>query len=165
MTDKQIIDHIVHNLRNNNLSDIKKIAQKGLPIASFILCSCFIEQVSGFRYAIAKKQSGRIMFEKFVADYLQKFDQRYKPKNLRTDLRNKLVHNYSIGDSYSLTMGRKTNHFELDSDGRLILNLECFLVDIEKSFNVWIKELQSDLDIKQNALKWYSMHRILTQVS
>lgn len=165
MTDDQIIDHIENSLRNHNLSDIKKISELNTVLASFILCSCFIEQISGFRYAITGKQSGRKMFEAFVSDYLMKFDQRYNPEKLRTDLRNKLVHNYSIGDSYSLTMRSTESHFELDADGRQQLNLENFLSDIEKAFDTWTIELRNDAGIKQNALKRYSEYNILAQVS
>ena len=39
------------------------------------------------------------MFEDFVSEYMP---STYVPKQLREDLRNKLVHNYSLGDTYSL---------------------------------------------------------------
>lgn len=165
MTDNQIIDHIENSLRNHNLSDIKEVSKSNMVIASFILCSCFIEQVSGFRYAVAKKQSGKLMFEKFVKDYLQKYDSRYNPEKLRTDLRNKLVHNYSIGDSYSLTMRSSNSHFQLDPNGRVKLNLENFLNDLEKAFNLWTSELRNVPEVKQNALKWYTKHNILAQIA
>lgn len=165
MTDNQIIDHIENSLRNHNLSDIKNVSKSNMVIASFILCTCFIEQVSGFRYAVTKKQSGKLMFEKFVKDYLQKYDSRYNPIKLRTDLRNKLVHNYSIGDSYSLTMQSSNSHFQLDNDGRVKLNLENFLNDLENAFNLWTTELRNVPEIKQNALKWYAKYKILSQIA
>ena len=52
MKDDEIITQIIHSFSNYNLRDIKEINNNQLEftIAEFILCSCFIDQVSGFRY-------------------------------------------------------------------------------------------------------------------
>ena len=155
--DDHIIDQIEHSLRNYNLRDIKKISQIDTVLASFTLCSCFIEQMSGFRYANVKHKTGRIMFENFVRDYLGMYDA----EKLRNDLRNKLVHNYSLGDTYSLTMGAPNDHLQIDKYGRLILNLENFISDLENAFNSWISELRTDNEIRSNALIWYEQYKIL----
>ena len=157
MTDDQIIDQIIHSLKNYNLRDIKKIAQMDTVLASFTLCSCFIEQVSGFRYAKVKHKTGNEMFKSFVKDYLNQ----YEPSKLREDLRNKLVHNYSLGETYSLTMRCIDCHLKPDKYGRLILNLENFIDDIEIAFEKWTNELRTNDEIRKNALTWFSKYEII----
>jgi len=153
MTDEQII----HSLRNYNLGDIKKIAQMDTVIASFTLCSCFVEQVSGFRYAKVKHKTGNEMFKSFVKDYMSQYD----PSKLRDDLRNRLVHNYSLGEKYSLTMGSNGYHLKADKNGRLILNLENFINDIEGAFTKWTEELRTNSEVRNNALIWFSKFQII----
>ncbi len=157
MTDSQIIDRIIHSFRNYNLRDIKQIALQDTFLAAFTLCCCFIEQASGFRYAKTKNFTGKAMFEHFVREYLNSYD----PTKLRNDLRNKLVHNYSVGTSYSLTKGQPDKHLSRDSSGRKLLNLENFVSDIENAFERWANELRTSDSIKLNAITWYHRHRPL----
>lgn len=157
MTDEQIIDQIIHSLKNYNLRDIKKIAQMDTVLASFTLCSCFVEQMSGFRYAKVKHKTGNEMFKSFVKDYLSQYD----PSKLREDLRNRLVHNYSLGETYSLTMRSNDYHLKPDKNGRLILNLENFIDDIDGAFTKWNGELRTNDDVRKNALTWFSKFQII----
>ena len=92
MTDDQIIDQIVHSFSKYNLRDIQEINNNELDftIAEFILCSCLIDQLSGFRYNTDKVGK---RYKQFVKDYLPN----YNSDELYDDLRNKLVHNYSVG--------------------------------------------------------------------
>lgn len=157
--DEIIIDHIINSLRNFALNDIKKViaADKNTVLASFILCSCFIEQVSGFRYGKVSHKTGKAMFEDFVKDYMP---PHYNPKQLREDLRNKLVHNYSLGNTYSLVEKRADLHLT-PLGNRIIINIENFLQELEEAFNKYINHLKQDNTIKEYALKWYEKHKIL----
>ena len=47
---KQIIDTIFHSLETYALGDIKFLRESKKPIATFILCTCLIEQISQFVY-------------------------------------------------------------------------------------------------------------------
>ena len=100
MNEDEIIDQIEFSLRNYDLRDIKLISKQDTVIASFILCSCFIEHLCTFRYGMTKVLNWE-EFRNFVNEYLNKYDH----NKLRNDLRNKLVHNYSLGESYVLVMG------------------------------------------------------------
>ena len=126
LTDDQIIDEIIHSFLRYNLRDIEEINKHEnleYTIAEFILCSCFIDQVSGFRYNTDKVGK---RYRQFVKDYLPN----YSPDGLYEDLRNKLVHNYSLGLFYSLT--RKAPHLHLQSkNGLTHLNLENFIEDLK----------------------------------
>ena len=53
MNDDEIIDQIIYSFSKYNLRDIEEINNQELDftIAEFILCSCLIDQISGFRYS------------------------------------------------------------------------------------------------------------------
>jgi hypothetical protein len=158
MTDEEIIDQIVHSFTNYNLRDIQEINKNHFEftIAEFILCSCIIDQISGFRYN-ARKVGNR--YKRFVKEYLP----RYNSDDLYDDLRYKLVHNYSLGNHYKLI--RKVNYLHLqEHEGFIYLNLEDFIADIRQALEKYVFELRIDNNIKQLALSWYAEHKILTQI-
>jgi len=159
MKDDEIITQIIHSFSNYNLRDIKEINNNQLEftIAEFILCSCFIDQVSGFRYNNDKVGK---RYRQFIKDYLPNYD----PDNLYNDLRNKLVHNYSVGGYYGLT--RRSPQLHLKKVKNIIfLNLETFISDLEDALRKFASELKNDKTIRGNALKWFSVNKILTQIS
>src|ERR1700676_493405 len=144
MTDNQIIDQIEHSLKNYALRDIKLISKQDTVIASFMLCSCFIEHMCTYRYGMSKNLND-VEFKAFVEEYLNRADpSRYDASKLRTDLRNKLVHNYSLGETYGLVMGYPSIHLQKFDDGLLCLNLENFINDLEDAFYLYISEVRSN---------------------
>ncbi|HEY6503966.1 MAG TPA: hypothetical protein VIZ28_08340 [Chitinophagaceae bacterium] len=157
MTDNQIIDQIAHSFTRFNLRDIQEINNNQLDftIAEFILCSCLIDQISGFRYNTHKVGK---RYRQFVKDYLPN----YNSDDLYDDLRNKLVHNYSVGIHYRLT--RKAAHLHLQNvNGDIYLNLENFIADIRTALEKYFSELANDKTIRQNALSWFGQHKIIGQ--
>jgi hypothetical protein len=160
MTDNQIIDQIIHSFSQYNLRDIEEInnhEKLDFTIAEFILCSCLIDQVSGFRYNTDK--IGK-RYRQFVKDYLPD----YHPDELYEDLRNKLVHNYSVGSNYRLT--RKAPHLHLSKDNEgIYLNLENFISDLKGALEKYILELNSNGDIRRKALCWFSEYKIINLIS
>jgi hypothetical protein len=157
MTGDEIIDQIIHSFTLYNLRDITEINNNQLDftIAEFILCSCLIDQISGFRYNSDKVGK---RYKQFVKDYLPI----YNSDELYDDLRNKLVHNYSVGSHYRLT--RKAMHLHLQIvDGFTYLNLENFIADLRTALDKYFLELRTDADIKRKALCWFAEHNILTR--
>lgn len=155
MNDDQIIEQIINSFLNFNLRDIQVIYEneKEFTIAEFILCSCLIDQISGFRYNIDKV---RVRYKKFVEEYLPK----YNSHELYFDLRNKLVHNYSIGSHYRLT--NKSSHLHLEEEnGFIYLNLSNFIADIRSALNQYFSQLKDDALIRQNAISWFQKHKII----
>lgn len=156
MTDNQIIEHIIDSFSKFNLRDIIEINNHDkleFTIAEFILCSCFIDQVSGFRYNTDKV--GR-RYRQFVKDYLPQ----YNADELYNDLRNKLVHNYSIGSFYGLTRKAPNLHLQKEN-GLTILNLENFIEDLKLVLDKYSLELRTDNDIRRKALCWFSEYKII----
>ena len=157
--DELIIAHIIASLNNFALNDIKKIiaADKRTLLASFILCSCFIEQVSGFRYAKVEHKTGKDMFKSFIKEYMP---SAYDPIKLREDLRNKLVHNYSLGSTYSLVEKMPDIHLK-PLGNRIVINIENFVAELEEAFNKYVAHLKSDVTLQANAIKQFGVYRII----
>jgi len=160
MNDEQIIEQIIKSFTDFNLRDIIEInnhEKLEFTIAEFILCSCLIDQLSGFRYNTDKVGK---RYRQFVKDYLPK----YNSDELYEDLRNKLVHNYSVGSFYGLT--RKAPHLHLQIvDGKLYLNLEDFIADLKIALDKYIYELRNDNEIKRKALCWFTEYKIIGLIS
>ena len=156
MSEDQIIDQIIHSFLKYNLRDIQEINNNKLDftIAEFILCSCFIDQISGFRY---NKEKVGERYRDFVQEYLPQ----YNSIKLYEDLQNKLVHNYSICNFYGLTRNAVNLHLQ-NVNGKIIINLENFIEDLKVAFDRYIFQLKNDAIIRQNASNWYSKNKILS---
>jgi len=150
-----IIDTIIGSLKGFALRDIQKIGKEDTVMASFILCACFIDQLSGFRY----NGSGEKEFTDFIKEYLPK---KYDAKNLRYDLRNKLVHNYSLGNSYSLIRNRSDLHLE-EIGGKIFINIENFIAELEAAFALFENDLNTRDLVRYNALEWHKTHKIISK--
>ena len=66
--EKQIIDTIFHSLETYALGDIKFLQENKKPIAAFILCTCFIEQISHFVYRPNGRNKDKAIA--FINEYL-----------------------------------------------------------------------------------------------
>ena len=158
-----IINQIIKSFSDYNLRDIKEIGrladekQMDFVIAEFTLCSCLIDQISGFRYNIDEVGC---RFRQFVRDYLPKYD----PKKLYADLRNRLVHNYSLGKFYELSRRSDASQPPVDTNTtRLFLN--DFVADLEIALDKFILELRQDAGVRSNALKWYQKYKIIGSIT
>ena len=129
--------------------DIKRASSGNSKIGAFILASCFIEYMAGF---VCGRKTTRKDYEYFVRHYLPPM---YNPSKLYTDLRCKLVHNYSEGGSYWLKDNKPQVHGQT-VNGRTIINLENFIDDLENAFHRFIREIQSNPSAKQKAIDRYN---------
>lgn len=129
-----------HSLYDMAFLDIKRASDGKSKMGAFILTSCFIEYLAGFRYG--KETTGND-YKKFVRQYLTF----YSAENLYKDLRCKLVHNYSEGGSYTFTDNRKDLHFKKTADNKIVLNLENFIADVEAALNTYFIELKEDQNL------------------
>jgi hypothetical protein len=152
----EIVNKVIYSFSNFNLRDIIEInkCELDFTIAEFILCSCFIDQLSGFIY---NTDGVKKRYIKFVNEYLPA----YQSEELYEDLRNKLVHNYSVGKFYGLTKGQKDLHLN-KQNGILIINLENFIDDLNSAFEQFISSVQKDKNIRKNVIEWYLKHNIIS---
>ena len=151
-----IISEILYSFEKYNLRDIKEInstkQELEFTIAVFILCSCIIDHLSGFRYATDRV---KYRYIKFVQEYLPQYDA----EELNNDLRNRLVHNYSLGGYYALTRSKPQGSFKIPK--YKILNLDDFIIDLENCLKRYRVEVQTDPQIRHNALQWYDKYKII----
>ena len=145
------LKQIESTLRDLAFADILKLTELELVIPSFILCSCFIEQISIFRFGCTEITNSE--FLQFVKEYLPAYDG----ESLRKDLRNRVVHNYSLGETYILTNKNPQGHlgkFKSPSEDilKIVIDLESFVADLGKALDKFCIQLKTDPQIRGNAL-------------
>lgn len=101
LTDDQIISEIETALKGYNLGDIKRVSKRGLTIAGFILCSCLIDHIAGFRYERIHDKKGKVRgsrkrYVDFVDGYMAQYG--YEGEKLYDQLRCRVVHAYTSSD-------------------------------------------------------------------
>lgn len=148
----QLVKTLDESLYYWAFNDIQKAAMQGdAKMAGFILGACFIDALSGFYSGLIRKdmKSGSAKrFKNFVKKYLPKYD----PELLYGDLRCGLVHSYSAGETYVFTDANKAGkHFEVTSTGKIILNLEDFILDLHNAYNNYRKDILENFDIFKKA--------------
>jgi hypothetical protein len=117
-------------------------------MGAFILASCFIDYMAGF---VCGRETKSKDYQDFVRDYLPTI---YNPLNLYKDLRCKLVHNYSEGGSYVFTDDKPQFHGQA-ANGRIIINLENFIDDLESALHKLLQEIESDPSKQRKAFDRY----------
>ncbi len=167
---KAKLEIIVNGLRNFAKGDIEKSLEKDMLLASFILCVCFIDQVSGYYCGVnhmdnKKRPLVGMRFKQFCKDYLNsKIDSRYNPNHLYKKLRNDIVHSYSTTGYYSLGKGIKGFHLRKIDNGSILLNADDFFRDITNAFEEWVHDLNKSEELQYNALKWFKTHKTFEQI-
>jgi hypothetical protein len=128
-------------------------------IGSFMLGSCFIDALAGFKYG----QDGRLklgkVYREFVGEYLQDYDK----VALYYDLRCQLLHNYSEGGSYEFIHNHPDLHLQYHDEKRKFINLENFISDLEEALQKLFNELQDHEMTRANALKRYRKYGLLSK--
>jgi hypothetical protein len=140
-----------------------------MPIASFILAVCFIDQLSGFIY---KPQKGTKIHtersKKFVSEYLNNVSQKpYNKDELIDLLRNLLVHNYSLTDRrkpkhnrYLLDYENPLHHLHSEND-MVVINIDGFIKDLENAFRLYKYKLSQSPELQTAAIEHYNAYGIL----
>ncbi len=147
--DKQkFIDSLWVSLHDMAFKDIEKASTGGAKMGAFILSACYIDYLAGFRYGKATR--GRD-YVKFAKKYLP---ANYKAWKLYTDLRCKLVHNYSEGGTYLFTDANQHPHMTSPTtDSRTFINLENFIADIKTALDNYFAEIKVDDNLLKLAIK------------
>jgi len=119
---------------------------------SFILVHCAILSLSGF-YSGSNDTNGAT-YRKYVADF---FPKGYDPDNLWKDLRNHLIHAYTITRTYVLAHKHPERHLAVARNVKseltgisadlTFLNFENFLDDFEKSAKSYFKKAKLEPDL------------------
>ncbi len=145
------ISEMLHSLREFNLGDVIKTKNAGMPIATFILGTCFIDHLSRISY-FNKDINDAERFESFIDNY---FPHEYKGlgKSLYLYLRSTLVHNYSVKGKFYLEFEPSYRHLKIAPDGRTFLNVDNFVNDLVFAFTIFNNLLINDVgDARKNAM-------------
>jgi hypothetical protein len=142
------VAHIKHALYDMAFLDIKRASNGDSKMGAFILASCFIEYMAGFACG---RETRKKDYESFVRHYLPPI---YNPAKLYTDLRCKLVHNYSEGGSYWLTYDHPELH-GIKEHNRTFINLENLVDDLESALRELMNQIEMGLPAQQRAANRY----------
>jgi len=143
MTDKQkeLIGQMNTSLIDMAFGDIIRAANGGAKMGAFILCSCYIDYLAGFRFG---RRTTRKDYKEFIKLYLTGYD----PETVYHDLRCGIVHNYSEGGSYTFMHELPDLHFYKPGGfGKICLNLENFISDLETATQKYFNELENSEEL------------------
>lgn len=151
----KFISFLWHSLHDMAFLDIQRASDGKSKMGAFILSSCFIEYLAGFRYG---RETNSNDYKNFVKIYL---NGKYDAEKLYRDLRCKLVHNYSEGGSYTFIDNHPELHKASTADKKVVLNLENFISDIEDALQTYFNELRTNDTIFKLALDRYFKLNVL----
>lgn len=142
----------LYNMAYNDI--VNAMESKILPMGTFILASCLIDYIAGFRYGLEFDKKGNIInnsrnYKEFVKKYLT---GKYEPENLYSDMRCKLVHNYSEGGSYRFIHNKPELHNKIKF-GKKYINLENFISDIKIAMDQYFIDLEDKESLQNIAQK------------
>ncbi len=170
LTEDQIIGEIETALRGYNLGDIKKVCEYKMTIAGFILCSCLIDHISGFRYKRKINANGRVKESRkryidFVNAYMNEYG--YDGAKFYDQLRCQVVHAYTSSDSgfaFDLmhTSEQVQQIWEQPVD-RKRLDLDTFVNQLEQVLDKYLNEIKADNDIRKLAIENYLQFGIFSE--
>lgn len=150
----KFINYLWHSLYDMAFLDINRASRGESKMGAFILSSCFIEYLAGFRYG---KETNGNDYKEFVKSYLPQ----YNKDKLYKDLRCKLVHNYTEGGSYTFVDNKASLHMQTTTDKKTVLNLENFVEDIETALKKYFEELKANDSLYELAIRRYKKLGIL----
>ncbi|MES1226376.1 MAG: hypothetical protein ABUT20_63460 [Bacteroidota bacterium] len=158
MTEDEIISDIINSFEKFGLADIQHNIDR--PIAAYILCICFIDQLSSYAYPIETRQKKRA--EAFISRYVSDYDG----VGLYKKFRDSIIHNYSPQDSedaFALTVGGISTPYHKEND-TIIINTTFLINGVTKGFDVFKRDLLDEKSQERKcALRRYRKHPIFIE--
>jgi hypothetical protein len=153
--DDEIIERIKHSLSKLAFADVKKASDGGAKMGAFILANCFIDYLAGFYY-------GRKSTKNDYINYVDKHLKKYGGDKIYRSVRNGLVHNYSVDRDFVFSeKGIDGPNLGKYKNGKIVLNLEDFLNDIESAMDKYFKALNRDNNLRIKAINRFKRGKIL----
>jgi len=154
--DDLIIEAIIKSLKDYALGDVEYNVNKK-PIAAFILSSCLIDQLSSFVYNDNESTNSQT-YKRFIKEYLPQ----YIPLNLWVNLRNKLVHGYSISHHIKLT-SEDAPYENTGVDKKInVITAKMMYSDLSAVLDKIVAEFKNQNNPKrQNAINRYRDEKII----
>lgn len=147
MTEDEKINAVLFPIQNYAFGDIEFLLEtpgKQKPIAALILCSCLIDQMAGIVYSAEGVKS---KYQDFIENYLPQ----YHDMELYENLRNKLVHNYSV--AAHIKLATEVDFLEVEGlTDTNIVTVKKLLRDLKLAFNKVVIDVSQKGQARTNAL-------------
>jgi hypothetical protein len=137
---------------------------------SFILAHCAILSLSGFY--VGTKDTGGPSYRKFVEDF---FPSAYNPIGLWRDLRNSLIHAYTLTSTYVLAHKHSEKHLSQERNVKsertgkrsnlTYLNFEDFFDDLRSAAQSYFAAVRTDPDLISRLCARYDVAAPATYIS
>lgn len=160
---QKIVDQVILSLGTYNLGDIKESRKLNIPNASFILCGCFIDQLSSYIY----KGNDERRFKEFTDNYLSP-GFKGMGRMLYSFLRCSLVHNYSTRGRFGLEYGDRTLHLKKymhEGKEKTYIDLDELIDELQAAFDRYKAEVMTDKALQDLAVYHQKEYPILRQTS
>lgn len=142
------IERMRKSLYEFAIKDINIAMNHNAPIGAFILASCLIDCLAGFRYGVPENFKGsRQRYIKFIDEY---YDNKYEGKVMYDSMRNRLVHNYAERGSYLFSHKNELEH-NFKYDGKINIESDEFIKDLELAMKKYFNDLEKDPDLQRIA--------------
>ena len=152
------LPQIHEGLRDMAFGDISRAIGGQSVMGGFILAACFIDYMAGFWHGPKEKgeRDGDI-----YQDFLREFLPMYNAEKLYSDLRCRLVHNYSEGGSFIFAHEFPDRHLTRAENGKVYVNLENFVEELRVALDRLLHLVDSDGDVQLRAIMRWREHGIL----
>jgi len=152
----KIIDKLKYSLIDWDLADVRKASKGGAKLGAFILASCLIDHLTCYYFGQESSRNDYI-------EFARRFLPQYNAEDLYFCIRCKLVHNYSVDGNYAFTHNKHRLHLRKE-DGKIILNLNDFVKDIESATKNYFLAVDNSDTLKINLAKRYIDAGIMSPV-
>ena len=137
--------------------EIATAIEVGLQTAPYILISCAIDFLTTF-WAGANSTRAR------YRDFVNAFFAGYDGESLYRELRCRMVHNHTVGETAIICWDEPDLHGCTSGDGTVVLNLEQFFQDFIEAKNKYFAALRTSPEVLQNQIARFNDMGVLSSI-
>ena len=140
------------------VSEIRTTIEANLKTAPYILISCAIDFLVTFW---AGADSTRTRYKNFVDTYFVG----YRGENLYRELRCRMVHNHTVGESTIICWDEPDLHKKVTDDDSTVINLAEFFQDFIQAVEYYFSALRIDPVLLNNQIKRFNEMGVLCNIN
>ena len=137
--------------------EIARAIEVGLQTAPYILISCAIDFLTTF-WAGANSTRAR------YRDFVNAFFAGYDGESLYRELRCRMVHNHTVGETAIICWDEPDLHGCTIGDGTVVLNLEQFFQDFIEAKNRYFAALRTSPELLENQISRFNEIGVLSSI-
>jgi hypothetical protein len=139
------------------LREIEVTLEAGLERAPYILISCAIDFLVTF-------WAGAASTRERYRDFVNAFFVGYDGDQLYTELRCRMVHNYTVGENTIICWGEPDIHGCTTSNGEMVLNVEQFFLDFVQAKEKHFAALRASGQLLDNHISRFDEIGVLSSM-